>query len=69
MLRFGEALSNQCSVLSVVPRGRCFGPVLFFISINDLPQVQHSKIRMFADDAKLYKGVSSPDDVALLQDT
>ena len=67
-VKVGEALSEGCGVLSGVPQGSCLGPVLFCLFINDLPQViRHSTIKMFADDVKLYRGVTSPVDVTLLQ--
>ena len=37
------------------------------VYINDLPEVVSSSIKIFEDDTKLYCSVSTPDDVAQLQ--
>ena len=41
---------------SGIPQGSVLGPLLLLIYINDLPDVVHSFIKLFADDAKLYAG-------------
>ena len=64
---FGSYLSNRvqyCRVNGVdsqienidigVPQGSCLGPLLFLVSINDLPRaVKNSTISMYADDTSL----------------
>ena len=44
-----------------IPQGTILGPILFIIYINDLPDpcMQFAKVCLFADDAKLYKHVTS----------
>jgi len=45
------------------------GPILFIININDLPDVckQFINVYLFADDAKLYKHVTTDDDHQVLE--
>ena len=59
--------SDWTEVASGVPQGSVLGPLLFIIYVNDLPDVIKSGIKLFADDAKLYRGVPSTGDAVLLQ--
>ena len=66
-VKIGNSCSESVPVTSGVPQGSILGPLLFIIFVNDLPSVvQHSSIRMFADDVKLYRPVSSCYDMRLL---
>ena len=62
------AFSSCRNVLSGIPQGTVLGPLLFIIFINDLPEACQSlaKLFLFADDAKLYKSVTSLSDSLIL---
>ena len=52
-------LSRVAAVLSGIPQGSVLGPLLFICFVNDMPNVVHSHIQMFADDTKLYCEVNN----------
>ena len=59
--------SGWTEVCSGIPQGSVLGPILFLIFINDLPNAVKSSTKLFADDTKLYRGVSDSHDRSLLQ--
>lgn len=60
--------SNTVPVTSGVPQGTVLGPVLFLVYINDLPEyLNHSKVRLFADDSIIYCPVKTAGDCDKLQ--
>ncbi len=61
------SFSDETDVLSGVPQGTVLGPVLFLCFINDIAEKLNSDIRLFADDALLFREVESEDDAAELQ--
>jgi hypothetical protein len=57
-----------CLGTSGVPQGTVLGPILFLIFINDLAEyIQHSTLRLFADDSIIYKQIKNKEDAIKLQ--
>lgn len=62
------SLSDWHTVDSGIPQGTVLGPLLFILFINDLPtSVNTSEVYLFADDLKIFNGIYSEEDIALLQ--
>ncbi|CAB4027594.1 Hypothetical predicted protein [Paramuricea clavata] len=62
------ATSSEKTVSSGVPQGSILGPILFFLYVNDLPDVvKNSSVACFADDTKIFRRVDSICDADLLQ--
>ena len=59
--------SEWVDVISGVPQGSVLGPILFLITVNDIPEMVNCSIQMFADDTKLFRTVKSIDDCNILQ--
>ena len=60
--------SSTIDVTSGVPQGSVLGPTLFIYYINDLPDMTDCKVKIFADDSKIYQELSSPEDQSKLQE-
>jgi len=66
-VRLGNSNSSWMDVKSGIPQGSVLGPILFLLFINDMPRVVNSVIKLFADDTKIYREISSEDDCKALQ--
>ena len=63
-----EATSQWAEVKSGIPQGSVLGPTLFIIFINSLPDTTISPLFLFADDAKIFREITSATDQQTLQD-
>ena len=52
------AMSKAAPVSSGIPQGSVLGPILFLVYVNDLPEVVSNKVKLFADDTKMYQEVN-----------
>ena len=59
--------SDWASVTSGVPQGSVIGPTLFIAAIHSLPGTINSSVKVYADDTKVYRPVSSHHDADQLQ--
>ena len=64
----GEA-SDWLTVTSGVPQGSLLGALFFIVYINDLPRVisKDSSIALYADDSKMYRLISTQEDLSTFQ--
>jgi hypothetical protein len=59
--------SEEEHVKSGVPQGTVLGPILFLVYINNIADNTTSTIKLFADDALLFRKIKKEDDAATLQ--
>ena len=64
-----NVLSDTLPVISGVPQGSILGPLLFVLFINDISTgiSTGTSICLFADDAKIWRAMSSVEDCNILQ--
>ena len=66
-MRLQGGISQASPVLSGVPQGTVLGPLRFLILMGDNSGISSSSIVSFADDTRLYHGISNVDDCSFLQ--
>ena len=67
-VRLQGGVSFDSPVISGVPQGTVLGPLLFIILMCDINSgIASSCMVSFADDTRLYYGISNVDDCAILQ--
>ena len=67
VVKVNGSLSESAPVLSGIPQGSVPDPLLFVLYINDLPEAINSDSFLFADDTKVFRGITSKDDALVLQ--
>ena len=55
------------AVISGIPQGSILGPILFIIFVNDMPEIVHTMIQIFADDTKIFWEIKDAHDRDQLQ--
>ena len=62
-------ISTLVPVVSGVPQGTVLGPILFLINIDGISSSlsQGTMSSSFADDTRIWRSISSPEDCSLLQ--
>ena len=67
-MRLQGGISHDSPVLSGVPQGTVLGPLLFIIIMGEINcGISSSSIVSFADDTRLYHGISNVDDYSFVQ--
>jgi Reverse transcriptase (RNA-dependent DNA polymerase)/Endonuclease-reverse transcriptase len=67
-VRVNNCYSEWSNVTSSVPQGSVLGPILFVLYINDIADIVHGcKIKLFADDVKVYWVHNKINDANILQ--
>jgi hypothetical protein len=63
-------MSGATAVTSGVPQGSVLGPLMFLLYINEMPEYisNQSCVRLFADDAVIYREVNTESEAVCLQE-
>ena len=69
LVKINGASSEPVNVTSGIPQGSVLGTILFLIYINDLPDTIAAIIKLFADDAKVYRSISTVENVNEVQNS
>lgn len=68
-VRVGDSMSDSVTVTSGIGQGTILGPLLFIIYMDGSNDAGcSSQLKLYADDAKLYRHVESLDECSILQD-
>lgn len=59
--------SEWAEVTSGVPQGSVIGPLMFVIYVNDMPGIVEGYLKLFADDAKLFRRVTNRNEQESMQ--
>ena len=66
-VRVGGQLIKEGKVTSGVLQGNVLGPLLFLVYVNGIWRNTNTNIRLFADDCKIYRKITSKNDTEKLQ--
>ena len=67
-MSLGGTLSNWKNVTFGTPLGSVLDPILFKIFFNDMPDVVEALMKLFADDAKIFKAMESMNNIGIIQE-
>ena len=55
VFKIGDTISSSQTIICGIPKGSTLGPLLFLLSINDLPNCSSKlSFRIFADDTNIF---------------
>ena len=65
-VRVVNEYSSRKSVMSGISQRSVLGPILFVVFIHNMPDVVNSMFQLFAEDAKIFRGIQYPKKIFLL---
>ena len=69
LVKINGASSEPVNVTSGVPRGSVLGHIIFLVCIHDIPDTIAAIMKLFADDAKVYRSISTVEYVHEVQNS